>query len=432
MKLSSACIAITASLLVVRDTSAFSTPIAKFKQASIIKLSAAANSDTYLSGLAKDGSKGATAVAVPPTPTEAATEEKTAKVKAASIPGLVVLEKGEEEEAVEEKAFRVQAKSEDNVAVVETDPTTDPRVRVQARYADEEMSLAIPFLKRPKALDGSHAGDCGFDPLGITQDNDLYTMMEAEIRHSRLAMLAVIGWPISELISPNWLLQGPNHLAPSVLNGVSPITFVTITAIFAAFGFLEYKTAFRRTNTSKLGLKHQEDFKDVWKYGAPGDYDFDPLDLYSKFGDNALGRRAMRELEVAHGRAAMIGITSFALWEKLTGHPIVENSMFFHPNLLLPAFAVLYFGFGFFYEVENDPKQETFFKVRMTSEGEMRTTRLKNWAGQVSEEGLVKGKELAETIADYTAKTIKAGNSAQVTYENIRNGYKDDVMKNIK
>ena len=57
-------------------------------------------------------------------------------------------------------------------------------------------------MKRPKALDGSHAGDFGFDPLGLTESNDLYTMQEAELRHARLAMLAVVGWPLSELVAP--------------------------------------------------------------------------------------------------------------------------------------------------------------------------------------------------------------------------------------
>ncbi len=56
------------------------------------------------------------------------------------------------------------------------------------RYNDREMSIAMPFLKRPSKLDGTHAGDVGFDPLGLSETNDMYTMMEAEVRHARLAM----------------------------------------------------------------------------------------------------------------------------------------------------------------------------------------------------------------------------------------------------
>ena len=51
-------------------------------------------------------------------------------------------------------------------------------------------------------------------------------MQEAEIRHARLAMLAVVGWPMSELLAPSWMLQ--NGCAPSVLNGVNPISFLAI------------------------------------------------------------------------------------------------------------------------------------------------------------------------------------------------------------
>lgn len=51
------------------------------------------------------------------------------------------------------------------------------------RYSEMEMSIAMPMLKRPTNLDGTHAGDYGFDPLGITEQFDLYTLMEAEVRH---------------------------------------------------------------------------------------------------------------------------------------------------------------------------------------------------------------------------------------------------------
>jgi len=125
-------------------------------------------------------------------------------------------------------------------------------------------------MMRPKALDGSHAGEYGFDPLGYTETNDLYVMQEAEIRHARLAMLAVVGWPMSELLAPDWMLQG-NGCAPSVLNGFNPLTFLGVVAAFGAFGFFEYKTSLRRVDSTKLGAIHAEDMADVWEYGVAGD-----------------------------------------------------------------------------------------------------------------------------------------------------------------
>ena len=87
----------------------------------------------------------------------------------------------------------------------------------------QTVSWLGPFgdkLPRPSYLDGSLAADGGFDPLGFcvnglpngmpgtfsaTQPSDsdlkanLMWMREAEIKHSRLAMLAAAGWPLAEL-----------------------------------------------------------------------------------------------------------------------------------------------------------------------------------------------------------------------------------------
>jgi hypothetical protein len=50
------------------------------------------------------------------------------------------------------------------------------------------------------------AGDVGFDPLGLSQINDvgidLYWLREAELKHCRLAMLAVAGILFCETVGP--------------------------------------------------------------------------------------------------------------------------------------------------------------------------------------------------------------------------------------
>mmetsp|Transcript_18251 Transcript_18251/g.23533 ORF Transcript_18251/g.23533 Transcript_18251/m.23533 type:complete len:114 (-) Transcript_18251:801-1142(-) len=70
-------------------------------------------------------------------------------------------------------------------------------------------SEAVPFLDKPDCLDGSLAGDVGFDPLKLSEiDFDfsklvvpfwteeraglstLYWMREAEIKHARVCMMA--------------------------------------------------------------------------------------------------------------------------------------------------------------------------------------------------------------------------------------------------
>jgi light-harvesting complex I chlorophyll a/b binding protein 1 len=62
----------------------------------------------------------------------------------------------------------------------------------------------MPFMEVQPLLDGSMAGDVGFDPLGLSNINgvglDLYWMREAELKHSRLSMLAAAGFFWAEAV----------------------------------------------------------------------------------------------------------------------------------------------------------------------------------------------------------------------------------------
>jgi len=300
-------------------------------------------------------------------------------------------------------------------------PSTPDKSRIKpGRYNDKENSIAVPFLKRPPALDGSHAGDYGFDPLGFTEQYDLYTMQEAELRHARLAMLAVIGWPVSELVAPDWMLQ--YGCAPSVLNGFNPLSFLATLAAFGGLGYFEYKTALRRVDDKRLGMIHREDMADVWKWGVAGDYNFDPLNLYSSIGNDAYARKGLRDLEISHGRSAMLGITGFAAWEALTGHPIVENSMFFHPNPLLPALVIGYVAFNQFYELEDS---DMFIRFKLSSEGEARMENLKLGMGPKSSGDSPSLPDLGETVDKVSNFVSTIGEK----YEQAQQAYLDNVVK---
>eukprot|EP00001_Collodictyon_triciliatum_P142561 24927_2 len=60
------------------------------------------------------------------------------------------------------------------------------------------FSESVPFLKQPTNLDGSLPGDVGFDPLGFSEVFDVKVLREAELKHGRIAMLAVLGWIVQE------------------------------------------------------------------------------------------------------------------------------------------------------------------------------------------------------------------------------------------
>ena len=56
------------------------------------------------------------------------------------------------------------------------------------------MSKSLPFLPRPEKLDGTMAGDKGFDPMGLSEiQQDLTYARWGELKNGRVAMLAVLG-----------------------------------------------------------------------------------------------------------------------------------------------------------------------------------------------------------------------------------------------
>jgi hypothetical protein len=83
-------------------------------------------------------------------------------------------------------------------------PLRTTRSSMKSISMNDERSLALPFDPKPVNLDGTLAGDVGFDPAGFTnnppkawliggEENSIKWYREAEIVHSRVAMLAVIG-----------------------------------------------------------------------------------------------------------------------------------------------------------------------------------------------------------------------------------------------
>mmetsp|Transcript_40718 Transcript_40718/g.49554 ORF Transcript_40718/g.49554 Transcript_40718/m.49554 type:complete len:251 (-) Transcript_40718:159-911(-) len=188
-----------------------------------------------------------------------------------------------------------------------------------------DMSRALPFAPRPKLLDGTLAGDVGFDPFGFAgQDKvSLLFMREAEIKHSRLAMLAVVGWPLAELFDKKIanIFDLPVALtksgaSPSLLNGglekIDPLYWVVVASIA---GLAE--------------LSSQEAQEQKGKKYTPGDCNFDPLGF---FPTDKAGQLAMQTKEIKHGRVAMLAMLGFVVQEALYGTPVIaETPMFFSP-----------------------------------------------------------------------------------------------------
>lgn len=99
-----------------------------------------------------------------------------------------------------------------------------------------KMSASIPFLKQPKNLDGM-VGDIGFDPFGFAEVFPVKFMREAELKHGRIAQLAVVGWLVSEIVHvPGAAYQSENPVDAMAAVGAGPML-----QIFAFCGLLEWK-----------------------------------------------------------------------------------------------------------------------------------------------------------------------------------------------
>ena len=150
-----------------------------------------------------------------------------------------------------------------------------------------------------------------FDPLDFSEKASAQSPhREAELKHGRVAMLAAFGFPIAEHFHP---LFGGNIDVPSYiafqqtpLQTFWPLTvlYIGIVEIFSVFTF-------------------QSPFEGNWwtlkEDRIPGDYQWDPLDLYPS---DPKERLELQTKELNNGRLAMIAIAGMVAQELATGNKL--------------------------------------------------------------------------------------------------------------
>lgn len=190
-------------------------------------------------------------------------------------------------------------------------------------------SKAIPFMPQPEGLDGSMVGDIGFDPLnlsGIDIDfsefivpgaavmreegvdatkspvDTLYWMREAELKHGRVAQLAVVGWI---LVDQGVRFPGAQYAAISQSVGAhDPMVAAGNMTLMLLGAFLLEMVGGAAIFGAASGSGR-----------APGDFGMDPLNLTSN-----PSKKARFELsEIQHCRLAMMAISGIATQSVLNG-----------------------------------------------------------------------------------------------------------------
>jgi light-harvesting complex I chlorophyll a/b binding protein 1 len=162
-------------------------------------------------------------------------------------------------------------------------------------------------------LDGSMAGDVGFDPLGLSNIDDvgidLYWLREAELKHCRLAMLAVAGIVEVELFGP-----APGCEAATAKNQMDAFWQLWNShPQYIAFGLImimiiEMISGIATTSGRESGDR------------APGDFGFDPLNF--KGGKDYA---SLEMKEVANGRLAMFAAMGLLVQGSSTSEGGIEN-----------------------------------------------------------------------------------------------------------
>lgn len=178
----------------------------------------------------------------------------------------------------------------------------------------------------PVLADCPFAGNVGFDPLHLAKSREqLWRYREAEIKHARLAMLAVVGWPISQVwnrvvdavsgseleIDPFLLDTAERGLWTGGLDRLSPVWWgfcVGLIAVIDLYGMAKKK------NTGY----------------QPGLLGFDPFALYPS---DAKGQKVVQEAEIELGRLAMFAVPFYSV-EELVANEAIESEL----PLLLSAF----------------------------------------------------------------------------------------------
>lgn len=179
-----------------------------------------------------------------------------------------------------------------------------------------EKSQALPFMNRPALLDGSMAGDVGFDPLGLSNIDDvgidLYWLREAEIKHARVAMLAVVGFLQVEIFGPAPGCEMATEKCQTdafwQIWGAHP-QYIAFALIM--IGIIEMISGIAATQGRSTGLR------------GPGEFGLDPLS-FSKEPEKFAKLQAQ---EIANGRLAMWAAAGEILQGCTTHNGAIENLM---------------------------------------------------------------------------------------------------------
>lgn len=209
--------------------------------------------------------------------------------------------------------------------------TSVPSVRRNICVSAAARQVWYPGNDAPKHLDGTLAGDYGFDPLSLgSEPETLRWYVQAELVHCRTAMTAVAGILFTAIGAeaglgfPQWFDAG------KVAIERSPIPFGTLLAVqLILCHWVETKrwADFKNPGSQAQGVFDGsfQGFVEPLKgkeNGYPGGPWFDPLGMAN--GSEEQYKR-YKTAEVKNGRLAMVALVGFTSQYFATGQGPIQN-----------------------------------------------------------------------------------------------------------
>ena len=182
------------------------------------------------------------------------------------------------------------------------------------------MSRSLPFLMQPKNIEGM-VGDVGFDPLGFSDTFDVKFLREAELKHGRVAMLAVVGCLCTQagihLPSPNGMFDTTNIIDAPFKAGLSPLL-----QIILGVGFLE---SINHGGKMSVADMFEDSDREPGMFSNP---------MYGAFRLNSMSEEKIAEMklkELKNGRLAMFGIGGIIHHQIIYGSETLGDFANFNP-----------------------------------------------------------------------------------------------------
>jgi len=192
--------------------------------------------------------------------------------------------------------------------------------RSMVKMISEDRSVALPFDKRPAALDGSLAGDAGFDPAGFTNNPRpikgipaLKWYREAEITHGRVAMLATVGFFFPAIVHFPGGALGVAPDAYANLNPYGALTSVPEGCLWQIAVFI-FGLECARVQRVIKGEKNPGDLGLGQTGYNPFNFNYSQEEYFEK-----------QVQEIKHGRLAMFGILGMILQLNISGKPFFQQ-----------------------------------------------------------------------------------------------------------